>query len=192
VQPQFLPTPARGAREVHRLTRNPFVGYTLQQHLLSSFGRFVAGFALAAIVGIPLGLMMGWYRWLDDIVTPLFERCASSRRSRGCRSPRCGSAPGSAAGADHLQRRVSAVPHQRYRGARFVETRYIEAAQTLGAPNWRDHLRSAAARSVPSIVAACASARDWLAVADRRRADRRSSGIGYLMVKGRATSARRS
>mgnify|MGYP003353207721 CR=1 FL=1 len=27
----------------------------------------------AAAVGIPLGLLMGWYRWLDDIVSPFFE-----------------------------------------------------------------------------------------------------------------------
>ena len=31
------------------------------------------GFGLAALVGVPLGLLMGWYRWLDDIVTPLFD-----------------------------------------------------------------------------------------------------------------------
>ena len=28
---------------------------------------------LAAAVGVPLGLLMGWFRWLDDIVTPVFD-----------------------------------------------------------------------------------------------------------------------
>jgi hypothetical protein len=68
VQTQFLPTPLAVLDKFVDLTRNPFVGYTLQQHLLSSFGRFASGFVLAALVGVPLGLMMGWYRWLDDAV----------------------------------------------------------------------------------------------------------------------------
>jgi ABC-type nitrate/sulfonate/bicarbonate transport system permease component len=43
VQQQFLPTPRAVLEKFVDLTRNPFVGYTLQQHLLSSFGRFGAG-----------------------------------------------------------------------------------------------------------------------------------------------------
>ena len=56
-----------------RLTHEPFAGYTLQQHLGSSIVRFLLGFVLAALIGIPLGLGMGWFRILDDIVSPLFE-----------------------------------------------------------------------------------------------------------------------
>src|SRR4029079_2420866 len=46
VQTQFLPTPLAVLDKFVDLTRNPFVGYTLQQHLLSSFGRFASGFVL--------------------------------------------------------------------------------------------------------------------------------------------------
>src|SRR5436189_5848300 len=67
----FLPSPLAVGERMVDLTQQPFVGFTLQQHLLSSFGRFGAGFALAAAVGIPLGLAMGWFRWLDGIVTPI-------------------------------------------------------------------------------------------------------------------------
>ena len=56
VQPQFLPTPWAVASEFLRLMREPFVGYTLQTHLASSLGRFAMGFALAAAIGVPLGL----------------------------------------------------------------------------------------------------------------------------------------
>src|SRR6185437_15572482 len=73
VSAQFLPTPLAVLKQFVTLTQSPFVGYTLQQHLASSFGRFALGFGLAVAIGIPLGLLMGWYRGLDEIVTPLFD-----------------------------------------------------------------------------------------------------------------------
>ncbi|HEY3583385.1 MAG TPA: ABC transporter permease, partial [Casimicrobiaceae bacterium] len=73
VSAQFLPSPLAVAEQFVKLTQTPFVGYTLQQHLASSFGRFALGFGLAVAIGIPLGLLMGWFRWLDAIVTPLFD-----------------------------------------------------------------------------------------------------------------------
>ena len=71
--PQFLPPPWIVAAKFVELTREPFVGYTLQEHLLSSFLRFGMGFGLGALIGVPLGLAMGWFRWLDGIVSPLFD-----------------------------------------------------------------------------------------------------------------------
>ncbi|HET9748619.1 MAG TPA: hypothetical protein VFS06_04880, partial [Casimicrobiaceae bacterium] len=40
VSAQFLPSPLAVAEQFVKLTQTPFVGYTLQQHLASSFGRF--------------------------------------------------------------------------------------------------------------------------------------------------------
>ena len=49
---QFLPPPWTVAAKFVDLTHEPFVGYTLQQHLLSSFTRFGMGFVLAVAIGI--------------------------------------------------------------------------------------------------------------------------------------------
>ncbi len=69
----FLPAPWEMiARFAHLLT-NSFAGFTLPQHLASSLGRYGMGFGLAIAIGILLGLMMGWFRWLDDVVTPIFD-----------------------------------------------------------------------------------------------------------------------
>ena len=38
-------------------------------NLLSHLGRGLT----AAIIGIPLGLLMAWFRWIDRLVTPAFE-----------------------------------------------------------------------------------------------------------------------
>ena len=69
VHRQFLPTPPEVIEKFVALTQSPFVGYTLQQHLASSFGRFASGFGLAVLIGVPLGLLMGWFRWLDATIS---------------------------------------------------------------------------------------------------------------------------
>jgi ABC-type proline/glycine betaine transport system permease subunit len=55
------------------LMDKPFAGATLPEHMAASLKRFGMGFGLAALVGIPLGLSMGWFRWLDDVITPIFD-----------------------------------------------------------------------------------------------------------------------
>ncbi len=69
----FLPAPWDVAARLAQLVAEPFAGHTLPQHLLSSFQRFAAGFVLAVAVGIPLGLLMAWFRWMDRIVSPAFD-----------------------------------------------------------------------------------------------------------------------
>ncbi|MBA4394475.1 MAG: ABC transporter permease, partial [Desulfobacca sp.] len=48
-------------------------GHYLQYHLLFSLYRVGLGFALAALVAIPLGLSLGWWDRWRRIVTPLLE-----------------------------------------------------------------------------------------------------------------------
>ena len=48
-------------------------GGRLFQHIWASAKVVWLGFLLAAVIGIPLGLFMGWYRLFDRIVRPLFE-----------------------------------------------------------------------------------------------------------------------
>lgn len=48
-------------------------GGLLYQHIWASAKVVWLGFLLAALVGIPLGLFMGWFRLCDRIIRPLFE-----------------------------------------------------------------------------------------------------------------------
>lgn len=52
--------------------RKPDGGY-LSQHIWESAKVVWFGFFLAALIGIPLGLFMGWFKLFDKIVRPLFE-----------------------------------------------------------------------------------------------------------------------
>src|SRR5476649_871090 len=45
----------------------------LQAHLFASGARALAGFAIAIAVGVPLGLVIGWYRGVAKILNPLLE-----------------------------------------------------------------------------------------------------------------------
>ncbi|NUY34261.1 ABC transporter permease [Paraburkholderia sp. JPY303] len=45
----------------------------LEQHLFASASRALAGFTIAVAIGVPFGLMIGWYRTLAEMLDPLLE-----------------------------------------------------------------------------------------------------------------------
>ena len=48
-------------------------GALLQQHAIASLGLALTGFVVAIIVGVPLGLFMGWYPKVNMLVRPIFD-----------------------------------------------------------------------------------------------------------------------
>lgn len=48
-------------------------GTVLQQHALASLALALAGFLAAVVIGVPLGLFMGWYPKVNLLVRPLFD-----------------------------------------------------------------------------------------------------------------------
>src|SRR2546429_1070348 len=185
---QFLPPPWTVAAKFVDLTHEPFAGYTLQQHLLSSFTRFGMGFALAVAIGIPLGLMMGWFRWLDAIVSPLFDALRFIAPIAWV--PFAALWFGTGIGGPVLIIFSGAFPPcviNAYRGAKYVEPRMIEAAATLGVGNLRMVTEVLLPASVPSIVAGLriSAGLGWQSLIGAELIVA-SSGIGYLMVKGQS------
>lgn len=188
VSPQFLPSPLAVLEQFVALTQAPFVGYTLQQHLVSSFGRFAMGFGLAVLIGVPLGLLMGWFRWLDAIVSPLFDALRFVAPIAWV--PFAALWFGTGIGGPVLIIFSGAFPPcviNAYRGAKYVESRFIEAAQTLGANHWRMITEVLLPASVPSIVAGVriSAGLGWQSLVGAELIVA-SSGIGYLLVRGQA------
>ncbi len=188
VQPQFLPTPLAVASQFWELTEKPFVGFTLQQHLASSLGRFGAGFALAVAIGVPLGLLMGWFRTLDAIVTPLFDALRFVAPIAWV--PFAALWFGTGVGGPVLIIFSGAFPPcliNAYRGAKFVEPRLIEAARMLGASNLRIVTEVLFPSAIPSIVSGLriSAGLGWQSLIGAELIVA-SSGIGYLMVKGQS------
>lgn len=56
-----------------KLTQTAPDGATLEVHILSSLQIALTGFTAALVIGIPLGLLMGWYKALNSFVNPIFE-----------------------------------------------------------------------------------------------------------------------
>lgn len=56
-----------------KLTDSKPEGATLLTHISSSLTIVLSGFGLAVLIGVPLGLFMGWYKHFDSFIRPLFE-----------------------------------------------------------------------------------------------------------------------
>ena len=185
----FLPSPFEVAGKFVDLLHEPFGGSTLPVHLLSSMKRYFLGFGLAALIGVPLGLMMGWFRWLDDIFTPIFE--ALRYVAPIAWVPFAALWFGTGIGGPILIIFTGAFPAclvNSYRGARFVDNRLLEAAQTLGAGSMRILFEVIFPAALPSIVAGLriAAGLGWQSLVGAELIVV-SSGIGYLMVLGQSS-----
>ena len=185
---QFLPAPWDVVVRFGQLLAQPFAGYVLHEHLLSSLQRFAMGFGLAVAVGIPLGLLMAWFRWIDRIVTPAFEAVRFVAPIAWV--PFAALWFGTGIGGPVLIIFMGAFPPvliNTYRGARQVDPKYIEAAQMLGASHLRSMTQVLLPAAVPSIVAGLriSAGLGWQSLVGAELIVA-SSGVGYLMVKGQA------
>ncbi len=69
------PSPVEAAKALGHLVTggDPFFHRSLWVHILASLGRILCGFALAALAGVGLGLLMGWYRAAYYFFHPIVE-----------------------------------------------------------------------------------------------------------------------
>lgn len=184
----FLPLPLDVLQRMAELVREPFAGHTLGQHLLSSLERFAMGFTLAVLVGIPLGLCMAWFRWVDRLVSPVFEAVRFVAPIAWV--PFAALWFGTGIGGPVLIIFMGAfapVLINTYRGAKGVERKYVEAARMLGAGHLRTITQVLLPAAVPSIVAGLrvSAGLGWQSLVGAELIVA-SSGVGYLMVKGQA------
>jgi NitT/TauT family transport system permease protein len=152
--PQFLPMPHEVIQKFIHLVHNPFAGAKLFEHMQASLHRFGMGFGLAALIGIPLGLSMGWFRLLDDLVTPIFD--AVRFIAPVAWVPFAALWFGTGIGGPTLIIFAGAFPPcliNAYRGARNVEIRYLEAASMLGVGHFKTITEVLFPAAVPSIIA---------------------------------------
>jgi ABC-type nitrate/sulfonate/bicarbonate transport system permease component len=185
---ETLPSPVAVLATVRRLVADPFAGHTLFGHLLASLGRFAMGFGLAALIGVPLGLAMGRWRLLDDIVSPIFEALRFVAPLAWV--PFAALWFGTGIGGPVMVIFAGAFPPcliNAYRGARLVEVRLVEAAQTLGAGGLRIMAEVLLPGALPSIVAGLrvSAGLAWQSLIGAELIVA-SAGIGYMMVQAQS------
>lgn len=185
---QFLPAPLEVIARFVQLLTTPFAGATLSQHLASSFQRYLCGIVLAALVGIPLGLLMGWFRLLDDIVSPIFEGLRYIAPIAWV--PFAALWFGTGIGGPVLIIFAGAFPPcliNSYRGARFVDPHLVEASRMLGTGHLRTIVEILLPASVPSIVAGLrvAAGLGWQSLVGAELIVA-AAGVGFMMVQAQA------
>jgi ABC-type nitrate/sulfonate/bicarbonate transport system permease component len=188
---KFLPMPHQVIARLIQLTHEPFAGGTLGQHMLGSLHRYSLGFGLAAIVGVPLGLLMGRFRLLDDIVSPLFD--AVRFIAPVAWVPFAALWFGTGIGGPTLIIFSGAFPPcliNAYRGAKGVDIRYLEAASMLGISSYKTITQVLFPAAIPSIIAGLriGAGLGWLSLVGAELIVA-SSGMGYLIVKGQSAIA---
>ncbi|MGD1948972.1 MAG: ABC transporter permease [Leptolyngbyaceae cyanobacterium] len=67
VNPKFLPSPQAVTEAFQRLWEKGFI----TQDIIASFGRVAAGFTLAAVISIPLGIAMGAFASIRAMMEPI-------------------------------------------------------------------------------------------------------------------------
>lgn len=189
--PQFLPMPHEVVLKFFQLFSEPFAGSTLDQHMMASLQRFSMGFCLAAAIGVPLGLAMGWFRWLDDVVTPLFD--ALRFIAPVAWVPFAALWFGTGAGGPALIIFAGAFPPcliNAYRGARNVDLLYLEAASVLGVSNLKMITDVLFPAAVPSIIAGLriGAGLGWMSLVGAELIAA-SSGMGNLIVRAQSAVA---
>jgi len=187
--PQFLPSPAAVAMRIGYLLQHQFAGATILGHMAASFGRYALGFLLSAGIGVPLGLMMGRFPSLDAAVTPLFDAVRFVAPIAWV--PFAALWFGTGIGGPVMIIFAGAFPPcliNAYRGAKFVDRKYIEAAQTLGASEPTIIREILVPAALPSIISGLrvGAGLGWQSLVGAELIVA-SAGIGYMMVQGQSS-----
>jgi ABC-type nitrate/sulfonate/bicarbonate transport system permease component len=182
----FLPTPWDVLRRLGELIVSPFAGHVYHEHLFASIGRFLMGWAIAIGVGIPLGLLMGWYRLLDEIVSPLFDSIRFVAPLAWV--PLAALWFGTGIGGPLLIIFVGSFAPcviSAYRGARLVDRNFVEAGRTLGTSSWQMMRHILLPGAFPSIIAGLrvSAGLGWQSLVGSELIVV-GAGLGYLMVQG--------
>ena len=70
----MLPSPLKVAKSfVNKLTSTVPDGNTLLTHIRSSLFVVMVGYLIGVCAGIPTGILMAWYKPIDNMVRPVFD-----------------------------------------------------------------------------------------------------------------------
>lgn len=162
-------------------------GNLLITNIITSLQISMGGFALAVVIGIPLGLLMGWYRLLDRFVRPVFEivRPIPAVSWIPLMIVWIGVGLEAKIVIIFLTAFIPCVLNS-YTGIRQTRQALINVAKVYGASNFYTFLHVGIPSAVPMIFAgmriALASSWSCLVAAEMLAA---SAGLGYMINMGR-------
>ena len=72
IPPVYFPTPAEVLQALRQISLQGYADGRLQQHFFHSCWLVLLGFAAAVVIGVPLGMLMGWSRRAEAFINPTF------------------------------------------------------------------------------------------------------------------------
>ncbi len=167
----------------------PFAGNTLLVDAATSLGRWAGGFAIGAVIAIPLGLVMAWVRPVDYVVSPVFEVLRFIPPLAWVPFAILWFGIGAPASAFVIVTGVlPPILINTYFGARAVPRAFIDAARTLATPAHRMFLEVLMPAALPVIVGGIrlGAGLGWMSLIGSELIAVRS-GLGYKIVIGMQT-----
>lgn len=186
VNPDFLPSPRDVWEEGLRLFNHPVGGTSLLGHLGFSLRRVLIAFGMAILLGLPLGLLMGWNRTCDKIIAPVFEvlRPIPPIAWIPIAILWLGVAEGSKIFICFVGAFVIMILNS-YTGMRYVDPLLIDAARSFGASRSQQFFNVAVPACMPSIFAGVQNALSmaWMCVLAAEMVGARE-GVGFIIIQG--------
>ncbi|WP_430591860.1 ABC transporter permease [Humidisolicoccus flavus] len=189
VSPLFLPSPAAVLERIIQFSGEPYQGETFGGHILASVRVVLFGWIVAGLIGLPLGILMGWNERVRQVVSPVFNLLRPI--------PPIAWIPlailwfGLGDEARVFVVIVSAVVPwvlNSYEAIAGLDKLLLRAGRTLGASNMRTLMEIAIPTSVPTLVggARIALGNAWMTIvaAELLGATR---GLGFVALNARQT-----
>lgn len=172
---------------IDKLTNAAPDGYVLWVHTLVSLEEAVLGYILALLIGIPLGLFMGWFSKVDAVVSPIFEliRPIPAVAWIPLTIFWFGIGLSGKVFIIFLSGLVACVINS-YTGVKMTNQTLIRMAKTYGASNWEIFCKIVIPSALPMIFGGLqvALAASWTALVSAELIAA-NSGLGYLITMGR-------
>lgn len=163
-------------------------GAVLGVHILTSLKLVLVGYCTAILIGVPLGLLMGYYRVFDRLVSPIFEIMRPIPPIAWIPLSIIWLGIGTAAKAFiiFLAAFVPCVINS-YTGVKLTPPVLINVAKTCGATRWEIFrtvsIHSAMPLTFTGIQVALGNAWSTLVAAEMIAA---TAGLGYMIQQGRS------
>ena len=186
VSADFLPSPLAVLKEGIRLFHAKISGTSLIGHIGWSLSRVLIAFGLAIVLGLPIGLYMGWSRVFEKIVSPIFEvlRPIPPIAWIPIAILWLGVAEGSKIFICFVGAFVIMILNA-YTGMRYVDPLLIDAAKSFGATRTQQFINVAIPACMPSIFAGVQNALSmaWMCVLAAEMVGARQ-GVGFIIIQG--------
>jgi ABC-type nitrate/sulfonate/bicarbonate transport system permease component len=186
IESSRLPSPYDIYKEAINIFNTDIAGKSIWIHIYYSIRRVLSGYFLALVIGLPIGLYMGWNRTFDKVIKPIFELLRPI--------PPVAWIPlailwlGIGEGPKVFICFIGAVVIfilNAYGGMRYTNQLLIDASKTFGANRRQQFLNVALPASLPAVFTGIQNALSmaWMCLLAAEMVAGRE-GVGFIILRG--------